>query len=360
MTKEVFDLLAKLSKKDKGRKKSMVVVGMVSYICAECQVSVQTIFNHDSNTQEVNSTRKVASTNTPTPTQSVPDTVCSQLPHSSTTQTLPTAVSAPVLGVEGPTKVAEDHRQHTHKAICYRYKQGRCPHGKSGNKIVLGKTCNYLHPQKCLKHCRFGQDKDQGCNGPCELFHPILCRNSLRYKTCYKQNCTFAHLSGTERYEKQTFPAIQNSRSFYNQHDANFQNRHQLEPRMLGPQQSFKYSSHVRPDFQRNDNQGFQYQSSDFPPLSQSQDHRMNEMSCAIKQLQKCLDYLVQHSSTNQQLQHLSNNINRQGNVQPSQIYHNSHQPHYNNQHQANFNIPQQMPSSSMLNVPQQPQAKNC
>ena len=79
-----------------------------------------------------------------------------------------------------------------------------------------------LHPDKCIKYCRFGFDQSKGgCSGNCSLLHPTLCRNSLEYKQCYCENCTFAHLSGTERSQKDILPQqFQPSSNLYQNHSS--------------------------------------------------------------------------------------------------------------------------------------------
>ena len=86
------------------------------------------------------------------------------------------------------------------KGICRYYKKGTCLHGKTGKWIVNGHACRFLHPEKCLKYCRYGNDKINGCEGSCGLYHPILCRNSIQFKQCFQENCIFTHLAGTQRY----------------------------------------------------------------------------------------------------------------------------------------------------------------
>ena len=95
--------------------------------------------------------------------------------------------------------------------LCSHYKRGRCRHGISGKKLVYGKECSFLHPRKCIKYCRYGNDKHKGCRGGCNFFHPILCRNSVWHKKCYEENCTFQHLSGTDHGRGSSFPQFSRS-----------------------------------------------------------------------------------------------------------------------------------------------------
>ena len=83
--------------------------------------------------------------------------------------------------------------------VCAYYKRGNCRHGSSGKISINGDICKFQHPPKCLKHCRFGNDPVRGCSGPCDLLHPIICRNSEKYKACFSTKCTLTHLTGTKR-----------------------------------------------------------------------------------------------------------------------------------------------------------------
>lgn len=356
VNKEVFDLLAKISKKDSTKKRSMVTDGMVSYICGGCQVSIQLMFNpsdvRTTKNQDCNVTKRVANKKKISIfTQTVLEKTSSEVKHCATqVQLTATPPYETAVKINNPT-FDDNYRQHTNNSICYNYRKGKCRHGQSGNKLVYGQKCNFLHPQKCLKYCRFGHDKRQGCNGPCDLLHPILCRNSVKYNKCLNENCTFAHLSGTERYERQQIlPQMKNFTPFFKLDDGNVQNHQQFRSRNFERQQSFKPLAHSKPDLQRNKNQGFSYHESDFPALPLSQEYRMNEMSTAIKQMQKCLDYLMYNSNNNCQPQ---NSSHQQFN---SQTYYPSQQPPINNQHQSNYILPQQMSSTAPSH---QVQAKN-
>ena len=102
------------------------------------------------------------------------------------------------------------------RPICGYYRKGKCRHGADGKKQIDGKECTHLHPRKCLKYCRYGSDRYQGCTGSCGLFHPILCKNSTRLKECFLPDCTLAHLSGTQRKREKTPTSNQETRYFYN------------------------------------------------------------------------------------------------------------------------------------------------
>ena len=98
--------------------------------------------------------------------------------------------------------------------ICSKYRRGKCERGDD---------CTFSHPPKCLKYCRYGRE---GCgNGfrNCSLLHPVLCRNSLRYRQCFNPSCTFTHLKGTARNPNNNY----NHQPQYNRHNTptDFQGR---------------------------------------------------------------------------------------------------------------------------------------
>ena len=86
--------------------------------------------------------------------------------------------------------------------ICEHYKRQNCPHGRDGKTEIEGEPCKYLHPKKCFAWCRAGKHDRHGCtkDKDCPFYHPIICRNSMRYRRCTKSDCTFAHLKFTKRY----------------------------------------------------------------------------------------------------------------------------------------------------------------
>ena len=87
--------------------------------------------------------------------------------------------------------------------VCEKYKRLNCPHGRNGQTEIDGEQCKKLHPKKCFRWCKAGKDETRGCtNGDnCMFYHPILCRNSVRYKKCLNSDCTFTHLQYTKRYD---------------------------------------------------------------------------------------------------------------------------------------------------------------
>ena len=105
------------------------------------------------------------------------------------------------------TITEKGHANDGAKSICSKLKQGKCPHGISGQREVGGRVCEFSHPKFCKKFTRNGSGGRYGCKG-CDNFHPTLCRNSVRFRKCFNQKCTFVHLKGTQRkeYSEQPFP----------------------------------------------------------------------------------------------------------------------------------------------------------
>jgi len=93
------------------------------------------------------------------------------------------------------------HESDSKSDICDKYKVGKCPHGYKGTKLVDNKTCPKSHPPKCNKFLRFGSKGAKGCKKgrDCKYFHPILCKFSLKSRTCFDPECSFPHLKGTQR-----------------------------------------------------------------------------------------------------------------------------------------------------------------
>lgn len=81
------------------------------------------------------------------------------------------------------------------RPICLHYRRNGCRHGLAGN------ACAYRHPKQCKRYTGHGTDKKMGCQKgtKCELFHPMLCRNSLTKRECYNEGCRFIHCKGTKR-----------------------------------------------------------------------------------------------------------------------------------------------------------------
>ena len=78
--------------------------------------------------------------------------------------------------------VKDDHSETVEhrpvQKVCGYYKRGNCRHGSTGKKLIEGLKCSFFYPPKCLKFCRYRNKIDFGCTGPCDLLHPIICKNS--------------------------------------------------------------------------------------------------------------------------------------------------------------------------------------
>ena len=289
VVKEVFDLLAKV-KNDKGKRKPLVLSGLLLYVCEPCGATI----TETTSTSSTQSTLPQNSTSTTTSTQPIPtNTTTNRIDHNSAQSSSQNTANNEV--------DASSHQildGNSPNLICHHYKQGRCWHGKSGQKIYNGRKCLNLHPEKCIKYCRFGHDKFKGgCSGNCGLLHPTLCRNSLRYKECYLEKCTFAHLAGTERHRRYFSPQpnqhhpglIPNSSFPQNNQDMRFSEAQRYQPNVHFSTQS----RNIHPTNIRKQREEFLYQQKDFPPLSSTNDVKMNEISLSISQLQKSIDFLM-------------------------------------------------------------------
>ena len=82
--------------------------------------------------------------------------------------------------------------------ICQHFKMNRCKFGSSGRK---GGKCENFHPKKCYFYMFYGpwsKKNPDGCNlEKCTDYHPALCHQSLKSKTCNREQCTYSHLVGT-------------------------------------------------------------------------------------------------------------------------------------------------------------------
>lgn len=202
------------------------------------------------------------------------------------------------------------------KQICYYYRHGKCKHGRDGKRLFNGRECSFLHPSKCLKYCRFGRDSKLGCVGPCQMFHPTLCRNSLKYRKCLSVECTFAHLYGTTRVENKTREGLysydhQYKSPHYKQNEYHAPTSlHQLADR---PDEKRRHQpiltqhSHFSkaPVDRRVCYDEFVYKNSDFPPLPSNKD-KISQISSTLTQMQKCIDYLMHCSANNSKSQSMS------------------------------------------------------
>ena len=77
------------------------------------------------------------------------------------------------------------------KTLCKFYQKGKCRHNDN---------CRFDHPKICYKFRAFGlkTHNEKGCETNCSYFHPNACRDSLKTKTCPREECRFYHLKGTK------------------------------------------------------------------------------------------------------------------------------------------------------------------
>ena len=94
---------------------------------------------------------------------------------------------------------------------------------KSG---LLGRNCKFDHLPTCNKLMRHGIRGPQGCKlgGDCQYYHPHMCRESLNFKTCSRQNCRYYHVKGTVHSDG--FSAEQNA----TEEAATYQSNAQVNP----------------------------------------------------------------------------------------------------------------------------------
>ena len=218
--KDVFGLLQKINKD----KKKMVMTGDLMFLCDPCLKEVNDFFSVKNSPASTTANVNVES--------STSDQVVQTQSKATSTDNVPTPVS---------TDKGSSDKQNANlvreKKICSFYARGTCRHGSSGKAAGMnGKVCNFSHPKKCPRFCKYGYDEQRGCNRSCNLFHPFLCNSSSRYGYCYKNNCTYQHLHGTVRIaDPNKFPGRQVS-----------------------------FNNHVQPPKPFN---GYQYSSAEFPSL---------------------------------------------------------------------------------------------
>ena len=193
-----------------------------------------------------------------------------------------------------------------------------------------GRKCSFSHPVKCHKFCRYGRDNVKGCTGDCKLFHPTLCHDSLKFRQCFKTDCTLVHLYGTERsnhglypqpLSRQRPPLSWEQGSKY--HASKQYNNHTTHSRG----QSFSQGmSNPHYDYDPSNELSNSHWSrkltpknvtNDFPPLpsvSESQSVKINELTAAVvKQIQDSLEKLMLESKNGVSFpQHPSNSNHHQ------------------------------------------------
>ena len=99
--------------------------------------------------------------------------------------------------------------------ICRFYANGKCKYKTD---------CRFKHPKICPKFRQHGDCEVKGCNGECDFFHPNVCRNSLKDKTCSYAECKFFHLKGTVTVIRNTTARKEEQRGA-NKNEANKSNK---------------------------------------------------------------------------------------------------------------------------------------
>ena len=103
------------------------------------------------------------------------------------------------------------------KQICRFYKNGNCKYSSN---------CKYSHPTICRIYKQNGMKKfnSKGCEESCKYFHPNGCRDSLKNKTCSRNDCRFFHIAGTKIVESK-WQENKNNSQCLNQGGCSTQNR---------------------------------------------------------------------------------------------------------------------------------------
>lgn len=119
-----------------------------------------------------------------------------------------------ILQLEVDDDPDKDERVPRYQNVCKLYKQGKCPHGIRGNKLIQGVKCPKEHPKKCFKYMKFGST-GRGCvkSDSCDYYHPTLCKYSVRNRKCTNESCSFPHLRGTVRRNNSGQKAVHRSNS---------------------------------------------------------------------------------------------------------------------------------------------------
>ena len=112
-----------------------------------------------------------------------------------TTNSVQVEVVDPVLNNRNGNSNLPNKNENLHN-VCPKYRRGICPKYRRGNKMIEGVKCGFNHPKPCQKYCQFGVKGPGGCKNraTCNLFHPVLCRYSLKKRLCVKEGCTFVHV----------------------------------------------------------------------------------------------------------------------------------------------------------------------
>lgn len=272
MAKDIFETLAKINRS----KRKLVKFGMVTFICQLCCPLLKEKENVSAPTSTPNSATTAMTVFTQTPSLGKPSNI-----NPSTATVSVNTESAPTINkpdVENVNSVGN-------LQLCYFYKKGKCLHGKSGKKMVNGRQCQYAHPPKCLKYCRFGRDKVNGCQGNCNYFHPTLCRNSVKFRKCFSTECTFAHLNGTERRDKGFKSGI---------NDQSRPGNYPTPNHPIHSTERFDGSNWNRNQSNARRREEFLYHNDDFPPLPSVKEDKIAELSLSIRQIQKSIEFIMQ------------------------------------------------------------------
>ena len=157
MAKEVFDLIAKVGN-DKGKRKRLILSGLLFFVCEPCGVSIQDPAN---NIPTQTTSSPTSSTSISSSTQvTLQETNATGIPEEKDSGNVQPPTQSPGNNENVGVSLGQGSVDNfSSKPICYYFKQGRCWHGKTGQKVVNGTKCQNIHSQKCLKYCRFGGDK---------------------------------------------------------------------------------------------------------------------------------------------------------------------------------------------------------
>ena len=178
------------------------------------------------------------------------------------------------------------------RQVCGHYRKGVCRHGASGRKLVNNVSCKFLHPQKCRKYCKFGRD---GCEGNCGMLHPILCKNAVRSGECLDENCKLAHLLGTQRYPRRYNGRA--NKAYWNEETRAPRyayNRGRVYPNQ-GSQEATPQQTGYFGNVESNQWPRISDYCNESSRLRNTKDS-MHEIASTIKQVQSCVNFLMQNT----------------------------------------------------------------
>lgn len=294
MAKEIFDMLAKVD--DSKKKNKLVKYGVVAFVCELCCTSF-----------------KSGNINPPSPTslsKTVTDSSSTVIANSSAATVGTSSTATPLDSGDSIKTTIESNQAPAEKAtmpkqvICYHYRNGKCRHDKSGKKFVNGKQCDFLHPQKCSRFCRFGREKPNGCDGSCNLFHPKLCWSFVEENVCYSENCTLVHPKGLQKSFQDPQSQYARNKSYRRRVNPYYNNVTKQED----PPFHKGYLQQPQP-LPRSQSQGFVYNQKDFPSLPSTYDDKISGLAAAVQKIQSCLEYLMGCKNAAQQPISYSQNV---------------------------------------------------